>query len=274
MPVRARRFIRKMRGGAQAHLVEAEDGHFYVLKFRNNPQHRRVLVNELISAMFLSYLRIPTPEIRIVLVDQEFLGENPEVFIQLGSRRVPIEPGPHFGSRFPGDPNGLAVYDFLPDLLLPKVANLREFLGALVFDKWAGNADSRQSIFYRARIRTPGMGDQEHVAFVALMMDHGYMFDGPNWRFADSPLTGLYHRPLVYEHVRSVEDFQPWLGLVENFPEEVIDSAWKQVPGDWLDGDEEELEQLLERLLHRRSRVAALIQDCALSRIRPFPNWR
>ena len=30
MPVDARRFIRKMRGGAQAHLLEASDGRFYV----------------------------------------------------------------------------------------------------------------------------------------------------------------------------------------------------------------------------------------------------
>ncbi len=29
MPVNARRFIRKMRGGAQAHLLEADDGDYY-----------------------------------------------------------------------------------------------------------------------------------------------------------------------------------------------------------------------------------------------------
>jgi hypothetical protein len=33
-----------------------------------------------------------------------------------------------------------------------------EFLGALAFDKWIGNADARQSIFFRARLeqRLPG----------------------------------------------------------------------------------------------------------------------
>jgi hypothetical protein len=38
------------------------------------------------------------------------------------------------------------VYDFIPDLLLDKVVNRNEFLGALVFDKWIGNADARQFI--------------------------------------------------------------------------------------------------------------------------------
>jgi hypothetical protein len=42
MPVNARRFIRKMRGGAQAHLLEADDGDYYIVKFQNNPQHRRI----------------------------------------------------------------------------------------------------------------------------------------------------------------------------------------------------------------------------------------
>jgi hypothetical protein len=45
MALQALRVIRKMRGGAQAHLMQASDGGYYVVKFRNNPQHRRILVN-------------------------------------------------------------------------------------------------------------------------------------------------------------------------------------------------------------------------------------
>ena len=55
MPVDALRLIRKMRGGAQAHLIEADDGNFYVVKFRNNPQHRRILVNEWLGGSFLRF---------------------------------------------------------------------------------------------------------------------------------------------------------------------------------------------------------------------------
>ena len=79
MPVDARRLIRKMRGGAQAHLIEAADGHAYVVKFANNPQHRRILVNEWIAAVFLKYLGIATPEATIVQVTAEFLEQNPGV---------------------------------------------------------------------------------------------------------------------------------------------------------------------------------------------------
>ena len=52
----------------------------------------------------------------------------------------------------------------------------------------------------------------------------------------------------MYEGVRSLHDFEPWLGQVVNFPEEVIDRAWRTVPPDWVENEEDALEQLLERL--------------------------
>lgn len=273
MPVQAQRFIRKMRGGAQAHLIEARDGHFYVVKFRNNPQHRRILINEWVAGVFLRYLQINTPVNALVEITPEFLAANPDVHLQLGSRRIEVEPGWHFGSQYPGDPARLAVYDFLPDPLLATVANLGEFLGVFVADKWLGNADSRQSIFFRARLREPGPNPAGRAGFVAQMMDHGYVFDGPHWDFHDSPLQGLYFRTSVYSAVRSIADFQPWLERVLHFPEDVMDDAFKQIPRSWLNGDTDALEALLERLLARRKKVPELIEASRKSRAAIFPNW-
>src|SRR5215510_11362521 len=112
MPLSARRYIRKMRGGAQSHLLEADDGRFYIVKFQNNPQHRRILVNELVSSVFLRYLQISAAESAIVLVDDRFIREHPELVITLGTRSTPVEPGWHFGSLHPGDPERVAIYDF------------------------------------------------------------------------------------------------------------------------------------------------------------------
>ena len=277
MPIQAQRFIRKMRGGAQAHLIECDDGHFYVVKFRNNPQHRRILVNEWIGSAFLNYLQISAPPAAIVNLSPEFLEKNREINIQLGTRHLEIEPGWHFGSRYPGDPSKVMVYDFIPDLLLDKVANLNEFLGVLVFDKWIGNADARQSIFFRARLRewSPGAADRPlRPGFVAHMMDHGYIFDGPQWSFSDSPLQGLYFRSSVYRAVRSLDEFQPWLDRVIHFPEEVVDNAQKQIPPEWLAEDGPALEALLMKLMQRRKRVPELIADSRRGRTNPFPGWK
>ena len=264
-----------MRGGAQSHLIEGDDGMYYVVKFLENPQHRRILVNELVSSIFLRYLQITAPETRIVEATPEFLLESPQVSIELGSKKIPVSVGRHFGSKFPGDPAQLAVYDLLPDVLLRNVQNLEDFLGALVFDKWVSNANSRQSIFFRARLKhwVGGEAHPNKLGFISLMIDNGYAFNGPHWDYPDSPVQGLYSRKQVYEKVRSIDDFQPWLDQVVHFPEEVVDQAFKQVPSEWLAGDESAFEQLLERLLRRRKRVPDLISDCRRATVNPFPGW-
>lgn len=290
MPVDASRPIRKMRGGAQAHLIEAADGHCYVVKFANNPQHRRVLVNDWIGVSFVRYLGLATPEAAVVRLTPEFIAAHPDLQIQLGSRHIPPEPGWHFGSRFPGDPARTVVYDYLPDVLLDQVENRADFAGMLAFDQWTGNADSRQAIFFRARLKewlsgaqgasTEGASSRVYKenttrhGFVAQMIDHGFLFDGPHWRFGDSPLRGLYHRPQVYRGVAGLADFEPWLERIVHFPEEVIDRTVKQIPPSWLEGDEEALEKLLAQLLQRRKRVPDLIEACRSARAGVFSDWK
>ena len=264
-----------MRGGAQAHLIEADDGRYYVVKFRNNPQHRRILLNEWVSGMFLRCLGITTPDSAVVDLSEEFLQRNPDVYIGLGSKKVRVEPGRHFGSAYPGTPDRDCVYDFLPDVLLDKVVNLSEFLGVLAFDKWAANTDSRQSVFYRPK--NGAATSYEYLVrkgFVVSMMDHGSVFDGGHWTYADSPLQGLYFRPVVYMNVRSFEDFQPWLDRIVHFPGNVVDDALKQVPAEWLDGDERALNELLTKLMARCKGVPDLIRESTRGRVNPFPNWK
>lgn len=276
MPVNARRFIRKMRGGAQAHLLEADDGNCYVVKFQNNPQHRRILVNEFLAAEILTHLQIAIPGHQIVRLSSEFLAANPEVYLQTGTRRTSIPPGWHFGSRFPGNPDVLAVYDFIPDSLLGQVANSDHFLAILAFDRWVANADGRQSIFFRAQLndwlRRPGIPPQK-LGFLVLMIDHGFAFNGPHWDFPESAVAGLYPRRIVYGGVRSIEDFEPWTDRILNFPEDVFDKAERQIPAEWIDDDYEKLERLFDTLLRRRKRIRELIEECRKAPGNPFPGW-
>src|SRR5437660_300101 len=138
---------------------------------RRNPPHRRIRINELVSSVLLDYLKISAPATALLNITPEFLAANPEVHLTLGSRRLDVEPGWHFGSRYPGDPARTAVYDFLPDALLSQVVNLEDFRAILVFDKWVANADGRQSVFYRAMVRE---GQRGKPGFVARMIDHGF----------------------------------------------------------------------------------------------------
>ena len=276
MPIRARKLVRKMRGGAQAHLIQGEDGQFYVVKFVNNPQHRRILINEWLACSFLRYLQIHVPDTAVIDLSADFISDNPDLYITLGNRRDPVGPGLHFGSRMAVHPDRVATFDFLPDKLLHKVENRADFLGVLVFDKWIGNADSRQAVFFRARGKswTPLKGETPgRLGFFAQMIDHGFAFNGASWQFQDTPLQGLYFRTSMYDDVRSIDSFQPWLSMVENFPLEVIDSAWKEIPRSWLDSDEDMLLDLLENLVKRRKRVPELIQEVRRKRTKAFANW-
>jgi hypothetical protein len=59
-----------------------------------------------------------------------------------------VPSGKQFGSRYPGDPARLTVYDFLPDEQLRETENLADFAGMLVFDKWTCNTNGRQAVFF------------------------------------------------------------------------------------------------------------------------------
>lgn len=275
MPVTARAFVRKMRGGAQAHLVEGDDGHHYVVKFRNNPQHRRILANEWLASAIYRYLQIPVPPTAVIECPPEFLAANPEIYIQLGTKRVPPDTGWHFGSRYPGHPDRLAVYDFLPEQLLASVHNQRDFLGAFAADKWIGNTDARQAVFFRAQLRDWTAEETQPLrkAFLAVMIDHGFAFNGPHWDFPDAPIQGLYFRHSVYDAVRSLDDFEPWLSRIGSFPEEALDEAIRSLPAAWTEGDESALEKLATQLLKRRKKTADWIEAARKSKINPFANW-
>jgi hypothetical protein len=265
-----------MRGGAQSHLVECDDGGFYIVKYTGNPQHRRILPNEWIASVILKYLQIAAPETAIIEIPADFIREFPEASMQLGTRVIAPDPGWHFGSKFPGDPARMATYDFVPDQLLSQVHNLRDFLGVLAFDKWTGNADGRQAVFFRAQISEwlPGAeANPRKMGFIAFMIDHGYVFNGPHWDFISSPVQGLYPRRMVYNAVRSLEDFKPWLDRIVYFPEHVIDEALRQIPPQWVPGEADQLERLLEVLLRRRKLVPGLIEDARLAKTNPFANW-
>jgi len=256
-----------MSGGAQAHLIESTDGIYYVVKFTSNPQHPRILINEWITSVVFRHLGISTPDTAIVNISPDFIHDNPEVHIQHSSSRSPPICGSHFGSRFPGEPGQTVVYDYLPDTILRSVVNLADFRGVLVADKWLGNTDSRQAIF----TRLPGVCSPP--TFLAQMIDNGQMLDGGHWRFKDSALRGPYFGK-VYQHVRDLEAFDPWLTAVAIFSGAILKEAFQQVPSSWRYGaTEAAFETLVDELMRRRRRVGDLICACRADAANPFPNW-
>src|ERR1700731_2426090 len=136
--------IRRLCGGAQAQLMRCSDGHYYVVKFQNNPQHRRVLVNEMLGTALARLLGLRTALSAVVYVSDNLVGLTPELCIECTRSRVPCQPGLQFGSYYIGDPRRHTAFDVLPDEMFAEVDYLSDFAGMLVFDKWTCNTDGRQ----------------------------------------------------------------------------------------------------------------------------------
>ncbi len=253
-----------MRGGAQSHLMRAADGHYYVIKFVNNPQHRRVLANEWLAARLAHGLGLSAPPAALIEVPQKLVAASPGLHLRIAGQIVPCASGLQFGSRLPSSDPNTPIYDYLPEPGLANIANVAEFAGFLAFDKWTCNCNGRQVIYCRPDSRKP---------LKVFMVDQGFCFNAGDWNFPDSPLRGVYNRNLVYRGVTGWKSFEPWLARLERYQESAIYAAGEEIPPEWY-GNLTELEALLERLVRRRSRVRELIWDVRNSPRAPFENWQ
>jgi hypothetical protein len=264
MSIQAVQHIRQMRGGAQSHLMRCADGHYYVVKFQNNPQHTRVLVNDWLGTRVAEMIGLPVPVAAIVEVQPWLIEHSPDLRIELGGRHIMITAGLSFGSRFVVSPLEGEVCDYLPETMIGRVRNLRTFAGILAFDKWTCNADGRQVAFWkRPRERK----------FNASYIDHGYCFNAGEWTFPDAPLRGVFGRNDVYASITGWDSFEPWLSRIESFPESSLWQLVEQIPTEWYSSAVDELERLQTKLLERRSRVRELILAFKNSSRNPFPSW-
>ena len=252
---------RRLRGGAQALLVRDKSGNAYVAKCIGNPQGNRTLINEWIVGRLLRHLKISTPEVRALQVDRGIPGDDLMHF-QVGNKTIPIESGIHFGSRYPADPDRKAIFDFLPRCLLHKVVNLPDLIMGFAFDRWVNQADTRQAIFIRER----GSGATGNLRLY--LIDHGLSFGGSRWELADAGAGGLYFDRSIYERDTTELECHSAVDRIQKLPDDVLFSIEREIPREWLHGnDEDEMSRLLTLLSGRRNKLHDTI-DRALLQLR------
>jgi len=244
--------------------MRCSDGNFYVVKFRNNPQHLRVLANEMLATRLAERVGLPVPATEVVEVDEWLIEHTPELSIQLAHNTIPCQPGLQFGSRYVVSPLQGQVLDYLPVEMLDRVRNLETFAGMLVLDKWTGNANGRQAAFWRK---------SREKLYTASFIDQGYCFNAGEWTFPDYPLRGVYARNEVYAGIRGWQSFEPWLSRIENMNEDIVWNVAGDIPPEWYDGEWDELEKLVRQLIQRRELVRGLIEIFRISPRRPFAGW-
>lgn len=276
LPVTAVSRIRPLRGGSQAQLMLADDGHFYAVKSVNNPQGRRTLINEWISTGLFRCCGISVAEQAAISVTGDLLAElraDPErghLWVNDGSLL-------HYASRLPVDPDQQTIYDFLHDQLLPSVANLCDFAGSLVLDTWLGNTDERQAVYYRGPLKNiPGnlKSNKRRLALIAVMIDHGMSFGGVSWDLAHCPPIRPFHWSKVYAGLTGLEDLAPWLDLIYSITRSDLEQLRCTIPSAWLAEEASaHLDQLLDALMGRKAALPRLLSETRDSHPALFPDW-
>jgi hypothetical protein len=263
-PLHAVQHVRRMRGGAQAHLLRASDEKFYVTKFSNNPQHTRVLANEMFASLLGRWLGLPMPDVAVIEVYDWLLEHSPELCFENIGQRTKCSHGRQFASLYACDPQEEIHLDYLPDSMFFKVRNVADFARVLVLDKWTGNADGRQAVFSKKA---------KQRLYTATFIDQGYCFNAGEWDFPDSPLRGVYARNCVYTTVTGWDAFEPALTKVEQAEPMDIWRCAQVVPSEWYDHDSYALETLVETMYERRLKIRDLITAFRKSTRQPFPGW-
>jgi hypothetical protein len=257
--------LRRLRGGAQAHLLKASDGNCYVTKFQNNPQHIRVLANEMLGTRLGLPLGLPMARVEVIEVCDWLIEHTEDLRIELGGCKIRCKSGKQLGSLYVGSDSPGMTFDYLPHELLRKVANVGDFARVLVLDKWTCNADGRQAIFCRKTQRS----QRHHSTFI----DQGYCFNAGEWTFPDYPLRGVYANNCVYQGVSGWEAFEPALTRAEEMDADAIWRCAAWIPEEWYEGNKDGLHRLVEALYNRRRLIRRLISIFRESMRNPFPNW-
>lgn len=242
----AKAFIGSLEGsGAKAQIILFDNGITYVVKFKGNPQGKRVLANELVAARLAERVGLPVTETAVVRVCQEFIDFEPQLY------KHPFVGGLQFGSRY---------YDGAfssPTLrILEKIDDPALFAGIIVFDQWLNNWDRSNhgdNVLYLPL-----------ESFRLLLIDHGHAFGGPDWEtdvllekaLPMRPYFGLFYR-LLGEFLMG-NPFEPCLQRIEALKVREIQDTMQGMPAEWQFQREERM-ALLQFLLLRRKHLRTTI---------------
>ena len=138
--LRALGYLRPLNRSTTEHLFLGSDGHSYTVDvdetWGDEPSILRALGSRLCQS------------VGIETVAPALLTIDPEIF-RSGAVTSSGAGDVFLAMRYPVDPATTAIYDFLPDGLLPRVENRGDFWKLIPIDLWFGNLRASKGLFYR-----------------------------------------------------------------------------------------------------------------------------
>lgn len=246
--------IKRMRGSSRSLLLLDQHSRPWVVKFRENPQHPNVVINEYIATRIGRRMGLTIPRSEQIGVSEE-LAESIRKWLP-DSEHI-YKAGLHFGSQYAGGLMPGLVVDILPEPQLAAATNLFEAAGVAVLDLWLSNTDDRQAVYVRKA------GSKRYTLY---WIDFGNCFGGPTWRMDDRSVGYLSSNRFPYSF--RWEDYEAWIRCAEEIPAEALQQIFEELPGAWRAGREKELSALSKGLSERRRCLRSLVANCFTSRNR------
>ena len=254
----AKRPGKRFSSGSQPIIFYDDSDIPWVVKYQNNPQGLRVLVNEWISSPLAKLLGLPTPDVDLIDIPEPLIVAN-RIPANTSLLNGPLmQAGISFGSQFV-DPN------FCP----PQPSHISNLVNAdvlpamVVFDTWVINADrtNNQGNVLVSPVLPIGSGQ-----FKFHMIDMGFIHS-PHWNV--SLLTSIRDHPNIYsmnpllmcylQGPLAVARFRHYLDRLEGLNVSEIWRIVQSIPPEWKVSDDE-MDALYSFLIHRKNLVRSIIQ--------------
>lgn len=139
--LRALSYLRPLNRQTSEHLFLASDGNSYAVDLDDTWGNESSMLNAL-GGRLCQFAGIETGAPALLRVDLDALTTTMAVTTSCAG-------GVFLGKRYPVDPATSAIYDFIPDSLLPKVENRGDFWKLIPIDMWLGNLQASKVLFYR-----------------------------------------------------------------------------------------------------------------------------
>jgi hypothetical protein len=243
--VRLKRHVRDLdpskseAGGSQPKILEGEDGTFWLVKVKNNPQGMRTLANELVGATLARRIGATVPEPAICELPADLA-----VGLTFADGRT-WESGLVYGSALLE-----SSWEPTPEILR-RAANPAALQAVVAADTWLGLFDSRQ-----ARAVADG-----HGGFTIWAVDFGYTVGAPNWSVQELTVRGDpadLHDPSAWISLAPPGTGPPLALTVQSVSNLELRELAYAMPSEWLVLPTE-AESLAAYLIRRRPIVAALL---------------
>lgn len=264
--VRTSNFVsQSMRGGSASLLVCDTQADLWVTKFEKNPQHFRVVQNELLATHIARTIGLTVPETTIIDVTHSTLTDWRSVNGGRTRPRLTYECGLQFGSRYVAPIARGPSVTFVTSRDWSRVTNAQERVGVLLLDLWLCNTDGRQAVFSEA---------EEEDKLKAFWIDFGHAFGEALWQLEQAPLWRIVNPHPALATLKGWSDVNTWTSRIAAFSLNSLYELFLSMPACWRSGLEADFDDLLVNLEHRRSKLEAIFRDVVSVNTSTFLSWR